>query len=70
MNPIPLPRPGLPLPWWMQRDDAVRKAKVDDALPGLVAALEREAAPQGSQGGVGLLALFLGALGIAWGASR
>lgn len=70
---VPLQQPGQPIPWWIQRDEAVRKEAVAHALPDLYAALDEQRVEQAkgaSSGGVGLVALLFGALGIAWKASR
>jgi len=69
---VPLQEPGQPIPWWIQRDEAVRKESVTRALPQLYAALDEQRSEQvvSDGGGLGFFAFFLGALGIVWGANR
>lgn len=69
MNRVPLPQPDQPIPWWMQRDQAVRAELVQHSLPALHAALDRQAGEVNgsSEGQIGLWAMFLAALGIIWG---
>lgn len=67
---IPLPRRGLPLPYWMRRDDAVRHQKVDQALPELEMALGQQEASEASSSVLGLFVAVLAGLGLWWGSQR